>query len=116
MVEFAKSIELNAKQKNSSVNFDIADIRFDIIIGVFETAYVCLNFISTSVISEKHRIAYVELIKGLLPSMFFGGPLATKCNSLTSAEKLMKKTIECLGMAKDKFEEIKKIIITDIYD
>lgn len=110
MVEFAKSIGLNAKQKNSSLNFDIADIRFYITIGISETANVCLNIISTSVISEKHRIAYMELIKGLLPGMVFGGPLGTKCNSLTSAEKLMKKTIERLEMAKDKFEEIKKII------
>lgn len=110
MVEFAKSIGIDASKGNCSVDFVIADMKFNICIGIFDSAYVILNLYLTQKISERRRIAYVDFIKTLLPNMVLSGPLGTKCSSLASAEKLMKSTIERLGQAKDKFEEIKNTI------
>lgn len=110
MVEFAKSIGIDASKGNCSVDFAIADINFMVSIGIYDSAYVLLSISLKQVISERCRIAYVELIKNLLPNMVLCGTLGTKCSSLASAERLMKSTINILGKAKDKFEEIKNTI------
>ena len=79
-------------------------------IGIYNSAYVLLSISLKQIISERSRIAYVELIKNLLPNMVLCGPLGTKCSSLASAERLMKSTINIFVKAKDKFEEIKNTI------